>query len=324
MPAGSVAIIADVERGALPAAIFDLAAMADGIADKDTGEVRWFAVGRRATEAGARLAGESGYPVTALEIPSTVAPTGELGCELLLPFLTDMQPDVIALLHTSQSQDAAAALAIALDAAWIAGIQGIVAQGPDLLFQRAVFGGRLLAEIRTDGRPAVVTVQPGYFKCDGSPKAPAAIETLRPPLPATLIRLIETWPSEAEAALKEAKTIIAAGRGIGSRDNLTLVDKLAACFPGSAVAGSRIVCDAGWMPYHRQVGLTGATVAPKLYVACGISGAHQHVAGMQGAELIVAINKDPQAAIFNLADIGVVEDLEVFLPLLIEALENMK
>ena len=324
MPADRIVLIADVDKGVPPPAILDLAAVAQQMADKDAGDVRWLVVGNQAAEAAAGLAGPTGYPATALEIPSETALSGELAGSLLRPLLADLQPDVMVLRHTARCQDFAAALAIAHEAAYIAGIQSILAQGREFHLQRAVLGGRLVAEIATDGRPMVLTVMPGCFKHESRLDGPAAIEVLQPELPATRIQLIEIRRSETEASLHQAETIVAAGRGVGSPDNLAWIQRLADRLPCSAVAGSRIVCDAGWLPYDRQVGVTGATVAPRLYLACGISGAPQHVGGMQGAEMIVAINKDPQAVIFNLADIGVVEDLEVFIPLLIKALEELQ
>ena len=322
MSARKVVVIADVQKGAFRPAVLDLAAMADQIAVDSRDDVRWLAVGSGASEAGDRLAELTGYPVTALPISPDVPVTGELLGNLLQSVLTEWRPDIIGLLHSVLSQDHAASLAISLGAAYVAGVQGIVRHEHDWSFQRAVMGGRLLAEIRTDGRPVVLTLLPGYFRHEARPRPPAPVDTRRLPLPITRTRLIATRAAESEATLCEADTIVAAGRGVGTREHLVLIEKLASCFSRAAVAGSRLICDAGWLAYNRQVGITGATVAPGLYLACGISGAYQHVAGMQGAKLIVAINKDSRAAIFNTADIGVVEDVATFLPLLIEALEN--
>ena len=126
------------------------------------------------------------------------------------------------------------------------------------------------------------------------------------------------------SAITEAKVIVAAGRGIGEAEKLGIIEQLAKVFPRSAVAGSRIVCDMGWLEYKCQVGVTGATVTPELYIACGISGAVQHVSGMRSSGFIVAINTDPAAAIFQTADICVVEDLTTFIPILIEMYEKLK
>jgi len=112
---------------------------------------------------------------------------------------------------------------------------------------------------------------------------------------------------------------VAAGRGVGEKENLEIIYQLAALFSKAAVAGSRIVCDMGWLEYQRQVGVTGTTVSPQLYIACGISGAVQHVMGMRNSEFIVAINKDPSAAFFQTADICIVEDLADFIPAFIRA-----
>jgi electron transfer flavoprotein alpha subunit len=116
--------------------------------------------------------------------------------------------------------------------------------------------------------------------------------------------------------------LVAAGRGIKKQENLELIRKLAGLFNHSAVAGSRAVIDSGWLPYSAQVGLTGKTVTPKAYIACGISGSPQHIAGMKNSQLIIAINKDANAAIFNYAHYCIVEDLQEFLPVLIEALNR--
>ena len=138
-----------------------------------------------------------------------------------------------------------------------------------------------------------------------------------PVTPRTRTSVVLPAPTAA-AGIAEAEVLVAAGRGVGGPENLELVFRLAALFPKSAVAGSRIACDLGWLEYPRQVGVTGATVAPRLYIACGISGAVQHVMGMRGAGFVVAVNKDPAAAIFREADVCIVDDLAEFLPVLIE------
>ena len=322
MPVHKVAIIAEAEQGRTHSAIMDLAALAERLAENGPVEVHWLVVGSNAADAGACLSGSTGYPAVALEIPREVRPRENCYPRSCIRFLEDMQPDVIALLHTSRSQDYAATLAVRLDAACVSGVQGLVMQDGGPVFQRAVLGGKWMAGVQADDRPVVLTVLPGYFKFEGNGSQSAVVETQRPSLPVTRTRLIEIKESATEAALTQAATVVAAGRGIGSEDNLDLISRLAALFPKSAVAGSRIVCDAGWLPYHRQVGVTGATVAPELYLACGISGAFQHLAGMSGSRFVVAINSDPHAAIFNAADVGVVEDLNTFLPLLIEAIEK--
>jgi electron transfer flavoprotein alpha subunit len=141
------------------------------------------------------------------------------------------------------------------------------------------------------------------------------------------VKTRSTGIKQAEAdmtGITEADVIVSVGQGLGDKENLDLIYQLAALFPKSAVAGSRIVCDLGWLEYSCQVGVTGATVAPQLYIACGISGAVQHVMGMRSSGYVVAINKDPAAAIFQVADICVIEDLATFIPTFIELYEKTK
>jgi len=127
---------------------------------------------------------------------------------------------------------------------------------------------------------------------------------------------------ETDLDLNAAEVVVAAGKGIGREENLEFIRRLAAIFPKGAVGASRLVCDAGWLPYPHQVGVTGKTVAPRLYLACGISGTIQHVTGMRGSRCIVAINTDPKAAIFQVAHYGIVEDLTTFIPLLLDLVET--
>nr|HPR04350.1 electron transfer flavoprotein subunit alpha/FixB family protein [Deltaproteobacteria bacterium] len=129
-------------------------------------------------------------------------------------------------------------------------------------------------------------------------------------------------PAHRDSALRDAEVIVSAGRGIGKKENVEIVRELASLFPRSAVGASRSVCDLGWLEYGRQIGTTGQTVAPKLYIACGISGAIQHVAGMRGAHTIVAINTDPDAAIFRVAHYCIVEDITTFIPVLMDELKR--
>ena len=213
MPIHKIAIIAEAEQGRLHPAILDLAALVERLSENGPVEVRWLVVGSQAAEAGARLAKDTGYSVTALAIPPAVALTGELVCDVLHPLLTDMQPNIVALLHTSRSQDYAATLAITFDAAYITGVQGLGMQDGTPVYQRAVFGGKWMIEIQTDDRPVVLTVLPGYFKFEGNSSKSAEVDICRPSLPVTRTQLIEIRESGTEAALAQAETIVAAGRG---------------------------------------------------------------------------------------------------------------
>jgi electron transfer flavoprotein alpha subunit len=185
--------------------------------------------------------------------------------------------------------------------------------------------GKLNAEYRhgSAGGVGVVSVQAGSFRADAVEAGASEVKAFAPKLEAGKIR---TKPGEAfrEAAqtvdLSTAAVIVSVGRGIGNQENLKLVEELASAL-GAELAASRPICDAGWLPMERQVGSSGQTVAPKLYVAVGISGAIQHLVGMKGAKAVIAINKDADAPIFEVADIGVVGDLFEIVPALTGAIQ---
>ena len=173
-----------------------------------------------------------------------------------------------------------------------------------------------MVHLRPASPTSIITIQPGFHKA--APRARSAkgdVTLLAISAKTRLSRSLGVKQADSDTAgIGEANVIVAAGKGIGENENLEMINQLAALFTKSAVAGSRIVCDMGWLGYQCQVGVTGTTVSPKLYIACGISGAVQHVMGMQSSEFIVAINKDPSAAIFQVADICIVEDLTAFIP----------
>jgi electron transfer flavoprotein alpha subunit len=180
--------------------------------------------------------------------------------------------------------------------------------------------------------PAVMTVLPGAFeKSEVSCSLNISVTRLSPSLLTEEIKqpgkirnmgTIESETHQSGLSITEAEALVAAGRGIGKPENLELIRSLAGHFRRSTFAGSRAIVDAGWLPYSAQVGLTGKTVMPKLYIACGISGSPQHIAGMKNSHLIIAINKDPNAAIFNYSHYCIVENLLEFIPVLIEELEK--
>jgi len=186
---------------------------------------------------------------------------------------------------------------------------------------RPIHSGRFIEEIVPKTPRVVVTVLPGAYRpCEetaGAAGAVRVIEAVFTELPSQTLGTVESI--HRDSALKDAEVIVSGGRGIRKRENVLLIKRLAALFPRSAIGASRSACDLGWFERKHQIGTTGQTVSPKLYIACGISGAFQHVSGMRGAQTIVAINTDRHAPIFQVAHYSIVEDLETFIPLLIEA-----
>lgn len=203
------------------------------------------------------------------------------------------------------------------------------AETGDIEWTRPAFGGSIMATIVcSQTRPQVGTVRPGVFKKaqpDDSKTASIIREEIRTPAEEIRTKLVDFIKSAEEAGVKleEAEIVVSGGRGLGKPENFAIIKELADVL-GGAVGASRAAVDAGWISPLRQVGQTGKTVGPKIYFACGISGAVQHLAGMSSSKIIVAINKDPEAPIFDVADFGVVGDLFEVIPVLIEEFKKIK
>ena len=241
----------------------------------------------------------------------------------LQQFIAAESPDYIVFPHTYQVRDYAPALAARLGRVLIGDVTQI-AEGP--VFIRSLMQGRLSGSYKSSGSPTLISVQSGAFRAEEAQSSPAEITIFSPNIEASHIRTKPGEPFRGTAQtvdLGSAPLIVAVGRGIREESNLNLVQDLAASL-GAEIAASRPICDNGWLPIERQVGSSGQTVAPKLYIAVGISGAIQHLVGMKGSQCIVAINKDAEAPIFEVADYGIVGDLFEVVPSLTEAIKSAK
>jgi len=237
------------------------------------------------------------------------------------------QPALVFLPHTYQTRDFAPALAARLARALITDVTGLKKEGDRIVYVRPMFQGKLSADVAAAGPPPhLVTCQIGAFRADTAARGAAAASVVKAAIDidATRIRQKPEAPfKEAKQAvdLSQAARIVAVGRGIKGQENLKIAEQLAQSL-GAEVAASRPICDAGWLPMDRQIGSSGQTVAPKLYVALGISGAIQHLVGMKGSRTIVAVNKDADAPIFEVADYGIVGDLFEVVPAIVAELSK--
>jgi electron transfer flavoprotein alpha subunit len=248
----------------------------------------------------------------------------ELWTQALARFVAQHRPDVLLIGSTALGKDLAPRLAARLRAACISDAIGLRWED-GLVVRRPVFAGKCFADVVAEGAPIIVGIRPNAFAPEET-GSPVAVEDLAVQLDAAAARARVTAEETAAAgrvSLTEAEIVVSGGRGLKGPENYKLVEDLAAAL-GAAAGASRAIVDAGWVDYSHQVGQTGKTVGPNLYVACGISGAIQHLAGMSSSKCIVAINKDPAAPIFKVADYGIAGDLFEVVPAMTEAVRALK
>jgi electron transfer flavoprotein alpha subunit len=253
-----------------------------------------------------------GVETVALEHNDLYYPNPELTAELICLLTERYNLRFIIFTHAMRNVQSAAKLSLKLNAESVMSVESFVYDDSSYIFQRSVFNGKIKMNVKINGSVNILTILSGVSSIpeeivsskDASvinEKISISIDNYKPQ---SLSKSVE-----AGIKLEEADVIIAAGRGIGDDKNLELIKETAALFKNSAIGASRPVCDNRWLPFSHQVGITGRIVSPKFYMACGISGSQQHIAGMKNSQIIAAINKDPNAAIFSIADYIIVDDL---------------
>jgi len=322
-----ILVIAEQRDGKLNRATWETIVGAQQLAKVSGAPITVLVPGAHAAAVGAELAAAQVTDIVTVEHAALEPYTPDGFTATLQAVIGQLSPAQVLLPHTYQTRDFAPKLAARLDRALVTDVTAIKTVGSDTAFVRPMFQGKLTADIVPQGPgPHFITFQIGAYRVDQVAKGSAAapVRALDVAVDAAAIRQKPEAPfQQARQAvdLSQAERIVSVGRGIKEQTNIALAQQLAEAL-GAEIAASRPICDAGWLPMERQVGSSGQTVAPKLYLALGISGAIQHLVGMKGANTVVAINKDPDAPIFEIADYGIVGDLFEIVPAMISAMKQ--
>jgi len=325
-----ILVIAEQRQGKWNNTSFETLAAAQQIAKDTSSTMSALVIGKSVAGLADELAAKNVAEVLLVQHDLLESYTPDGYCVALSQVISSAKPDLVLFPHTYQVRDFAPKLAAMLGKGMIGDCVGYRNEGGKLVFVRQMFQGKTAADVTFQGAaPWFASFQAGAFRSDlvaGHPSGKAHVNSLTVDLKPEQIR---TKPldlfKEAKSAvdLTQAPLIVAIGRGIKAPENIAQAEALARAM-GAEIAASRPICDEGWLPMERQIGSSGQTVAPKLYMALGISGAIQHVVGMKGARTIVAVNKDQNAPIFEIADYGVVGDIFEVMPALTEELQKAK
>ncbi len=325
-----ILLITEQREGKWNKVSFETLTAAQQIAKEANGSVSGAVIGQGVAALADELAGYQLEEVILVENALLQKYTPDGYSIALKQVIEQTKPDLAVLPHTYQVRDFAPKLAASMNKGMIGDCVGYRQESGKPVFVRQMFQGRTAADVSLQGDgPWIVSFQAGAFRADTAAKkqdGKASVKPLSVNIQAEQIRTkpLELFREAKQAVdLTQAPILVSIGRGIKAPENIPLAEKLAKAM-GAELSASRPICDEGWLPMERQIGSSGQTVSPKLYMALGISGAIQHVVGMKGARCIVAINKDQNAPIFEIADYGVVGDLFEIVPALTEEIEKSK
>jgi electron transfer flavoprotein alpha subunit len=320
MSAQDVLVLAEIQRETLAEVSLELLAAARGLAAATGGEVLALVL----SPDGARYAPSLGAAdrIVLVDDPQLAAYSPEPFLAALQEVVAAEKPRAVLIGATSIGWDLGPLLSARLGAPLVTGCKAVQPDGDALRVTTSFCGGKMMAEVQVKASPAVLVVLPGSFRPDGQ-AGKAVVQQRKPasPLAAGAV-VFDGWvlPEAGDVDITQQDVLVAVGRGLQQKDNLELAEELAGAL-GGVVCASRPVVDQGWLPATRQVGKSGMTVKPKLYLAVGISGAPEHQEGMKGADLIIAVNTDPKAPIFDIAQFGAEMDALELLPALTEAVK---
>jgi electron transfer flavoprotein alpha subunit len=325
-----ILVIAEQRQGKWNNTSFENLVAAQQIAAATSGNITVVVIGKGVATLADELATKNVAEVLLVEHDLLENYTADGYCSALVQVVESAKPDLVLFPHTYQVRDFAPKLAAMLGKGMVGDCTGVRKEADRLVFVRQMFQGKTAADVSFIGAaPWFASFQSGAFRADlleAYPGGKAPVNAAKVELKAADIRTkpLELFKeAKASVDLTQAPLIVAIGRGIKAPENIAQAEAVAKAL-GGEIAASRPICDEGWLPMERQIGSSGQTVAPKLYLALGISGAIQHVVGMKGARTIVAVNKDQNAPIFEIADYGIVADIFEVMPALTEELQKTK
>jgi electron transfer flavoprotein alpha subunit len=319
-----ILVLADIRRQKLRNVTWEMLSSAQRLAEG--GEVAIALLGKDISGLSANL-GEAGADrVYVVDADQLSAYTPGAYKKAFMACIQDFSPDVILLAHSAIGRDLAPVISARLGAGQASDVIGVAIEDGEIVFTRPIYAGKAFTNVKLTSSVIVATIRPNNLAVEGAPFGKAgAVQAVDVSFePQDLKSIVKDIVEKATTGvdLSEAKVIVSGGRGVKSEDGFKTLQALADVL-GAAVGASRGACDAGYCDYSLQIGQTGKVVTPDLYIACGISGAIQHLAGMSNSKVIVAINKDPEAPIFQIADYGIVADLFEVVPLLTEELKKV-
>lgn len=327
--AETILVVAEQREGKLNRVSFETLRAAQSIAAETGWSIEAALLGAGIGAAASEVAAAKVNKVNLIESPKLERYTADAYVAALKQFISEKKPRLVLMPHTYQVRDFAPKLATALGRTLISDAIGYKKDGDKLTFTRQMFQGKFAADVSFNcDPPHLATFQAGAYRGDQVEKGAAAapVENVSITIDDSAIRVkpLEIFKEAKQAVdLTQAEIIVSVGRGIKEQKNIEIAKQLADAL-GGEIAASRPICDSGWLPMDRQIGSSGQTVAPKVYIALGISGAIQHIVGMKGARSIIAINKDAEAPIFEIADYGVVGNLFDIVPALTEEVKKAK
>jgi electron transfer flavoprotein alpha subunit len=309
----NILAVAEQRDGKLKKAAFEVVRTARTLADKSGGEAIALVIGHQVQSVAGQLGGYGAHRILAVQHQKLEKYSATAYARIIAEIAKKEQARIVMLAATALGKDCAPRVAVKLEAGLASDCISVDVASDEIVASRPIYAGKAILDMKISSPTGVCTIRPNVFSPGTDSGTPGSVQSVEIPLDDSdfASRVVEVAQSSGKLDVAEADIVVSGGRGLKAPENFTMIEELASSL-GGAVGASRAVVDAGWRPHDEQVGQTGKTVSPSLYIAVGISGAIQHLAGMSSSKYIVAINKDKDAPIFQAADYGIVADaLEV-------------